>query len=135
MQILEGVEWRISQPDCNGPKQQSVDIVPEMHLIVFRSRLIYNHIDMNQYLLKRPITSCTGCKKRTFRMLLEPQWTGSITSSRLFLCLKIDFFGRFLLRLSLIKPSLAMSIVKFIHRAFNFGYDFVLLVHFFWDRL
>ena len=68
-------------------------------------------------------------------MLLEPQCPGSITSSWHPLCLEIDFFGRFLLRLSLIKPSLAMSMVKFIHRSFNFGYDFVLLVHFFWDTV
>ena len=39
------------------------------------------------------------------------------------------FFGRFLL--SLVKPSQVMSMVKFITTAFNFGYDFVLLVHFF----
>ena len=30
-------------------------------------------------------------KKRTFIMLLEPQCTGSITSSRLPLCLEINF--------------------------------------------
>ena len=44
-------------------------------------------------------------------------------------------FGRFLLRLSLIKPSQVMFMVKFSSTALNFDYDFVLLVHFFWDTL
>ena len=39
-------------------------------------------------------------------------------------------FGRFLLRLSLIKPTQVMFMVKFSPTALNFGYDFVLLVHF-----
>ena len=45
------------------------------------------------------------------------------------------FFGRFLLRLNLIKPSQVRFMVKFSPRTLNFGYDFVLLlivlVHFF----
>ena len=41
-----------------------------------------------------------------------------------------NFFGRFLLRLSRINSFQVMSMVKFIPTAFNFGYDFVLLVHF-----
>ena len=41
------------------------------------------------------------------------------------------FFGRFLLRLSRIKRPQVMSMVKFSPTALNFGYDFVLLVHFF----
>ena len=40
------------------------------------------------------------------------------------------FFGRFLLRLSRINLPQVMSIVKFSPIALNFGYDFVLLVHF-----
>ena len=40
------------------------------------------------------------------------------------------FFGRFLLRLSRIKRPQVMSMVKFSPIALNFGYDFVLLVHF-----
>ena len=36
--------------------------------------------------------TCTGCpKKRTFRMLLEPQCTGSNTSNRHPLCMEINF--------------------------------------------
>ena len=41
------------------------------------------------------------------------------------------FFGRFLLRLSRIKRPQSMSTVKFSPTTLNFGYDFVLLVHFF----
>ena len=41
------------------------------------------------------------------------------------------FFGRFLLRLSLIKSSQVMFMVKYSLTPLNFGYDFVLLVHFF----
>ena len=44
------------------------------------------------------------------------------------------FFGRFLLRLSRIKRPQVMSMVKFSPIALNFGYDFVLLVHFFGTR-
>ena len=40
------------------------------------------------------------------------------------------FFGRFLLRLGRIKSSQVMSMVKFGPEALNFGYDFVILVHF-----
>ena len=39
-------------------------------------------------------------------------------------------FGCFVLRLSLIKPSQVMFMVKFSATALNFDYDFVLLVHF-----
>ena len=70
-------------------------------------------------------------KKRTFRMLLEPQCAGSITSSRHPLVSENQFFGRFLLRLSLIKPSQVIFTIKFSPTALNFGCDFVLLVHFF----
>ena len=75
-------------------------------------------------------------QKITYRMLwrVELQCTGSITSSRHPLCLEINFFGRFLPRLSLIKPSQVMLMVKFSPTALNFGFDFVLLVHF-WDTL
>ena len=41
------------------------------------------------------------------------------------------FFGRFFLRLSRIKRSQVMWMVKFSPTALNFGYDFLLLVHFF----
>ena len=71
-------------------------------------------------------------KRRTFRMLLEPQCTGSITRTRHSLCLEINFFGRSLLQLSLIKPSQVIFMIKFSPTALNFGYDFVLLVHFLW---
>ena len=40
------------------------------------------------------------------------------------------FFGRFLLRLSLIQPSQVILMVEFSPTSFNFGYDFVLLIHF-----
>ena len=40
------------------------------------------------------------------------------------------FFCRFLLRLGRIKRSQVMSMVEFCPIALNFGYDFVLLVHF-----
>ena len=64
-------------------------------------------------------------------MLLEPQQcTGSIISSRHPLVSENQFFGRFLLRLSLIKPSQVIFTIKFSPTALNFGYDFVLLVHF-----
>ena len=63
-------------------------------------------------------------------MLLEPQCTGSNTSNRHPLCMECNFLGRFLLRLSLIKPSQVMFMVKFSPTALNFDYDFVLLVHF-----
>ena len=43
-------------------------------------------------------------------------------------------FGRFLLRLSRIKPSQVIFMVKFCRTVLNFGYDFVLLVHFFWGH-
>ena len=46
-----------------------------------------------------------------------------------------QYFGRFLLRISMIKHPQVMSMVKFSPIALNFGYDFVLLVHFFWDTL
>ena len=39
-------------------------------------------------------------------------------------------FGRFLLKISRIKLPQVMSMVKFSPIALNFGYDFVLLVHF-----
>ena len=51
------------------------------------------------------------------------------------MCLKNNFFGSFLLRLSLIKPSQVIFMVKFSPTAHNIGYDFVLLVHFFGDTL
>ena len=40
------------------------------------------------------------------------------------------FFGRLFLRLSRIKPSKVMVMVKFSPTALNFGYDFVLIVYF-----
>ena len=40
------------------------------------------------------------------------------------------FFGRFLLRLSLIKPNQVIFMIKFSPTALNFGYDLVLLEHF-----
>ena len=40
------------------------------------------------------------------------------------------FFGRFLLRLSMIKSFQVMFMVKFSPTPLNFGYDFVLSVHF-----
>ena len=60
-------------------------------------------------------------------MLLEPRYTGSITSGWHHLGLESVFFGRFLLRLSRIKRPRVMSMVKFGPIALNF----VLLVHFF----
>ena len=45
------------------------------------------------------------------------------------------FCGRFLLRLSRIKRPQVMLTVKFNPIALNFGNDFVLLEHFFWDTL
>ena len=45
------------------------------------------------------------------------------------------FFNCFLQRLSRIKRPQVMSMVKLSPIALNFGYDFVLLVHFFWDTL
>ena len=45
------------------------------------------------------------------------------------------FFGRFLLGLGRIKRPQVMSMVEFSPTALNFGYDFVLLVHLFWDTL
>ena len=72
-----------------------------------------------------------GCpKKRTFRMLLEPQCTGSITTSRHPLCLEIVFLVVSYYWLSRIKRSQAMFRGKIGPTALNFGYDFVLLVHF-----
>ena len=65
--------------------------------------------------------------KRTFRMLLEPHCTGSNTICRHPLCLEIDFFGRFLLS-RIKRPHVN---VKFSPIALNFGYNFVLIVHFF----
>ena len=40
------------------------------------------------------------------------------------------FFGRFLPRLSLMKPSQVIFMIKFSPTALNFGYDFVLFLHF-----
>ena len=54
---------------------------------------------------------------------LNHQWLAPLDSGK---C----FFGRFLLRLGRIKRSQAMYMVKFSPIALNFGYDFVLLVHF-----
>ena len=68
-------------------------------------------------------------------MPLNPQCTGSITSSRHPLCLEINFFSRFLLRLSRIKPSQVMYVVKFGTTVLNVGYDFSLLVHFLGHRV
>ena len=45
------------------------------------------------------------------------------------------FFGHFFLRLSRIKRSQVMWMVKFSPRALNFVYDFVLLAHFLGDTL
>ena len=70
-------------------------------------------------------------QKNTHRMLLEPWCTGSIISGWAW---KV-FFGRFLLILSRIKRPQVMSMVKFCPTALNFGYAFVLLVHFFRDTL
>ena len=44
-------------------------------------------------------------------------------------------FGHFLLTLSRIKRPQVMFMVKFSPTVLNFGYDFVLLVHFIWDTL
>ena len=86
-------------------------------------------------------------KKGTFRMLLEPRCTRSITSSwhpshpdSDELLSANDFFGRFLVRLlSKIKRSQVMSIGHFGPPALNFGYDFWALAtfwsHFFWNTL
>jgi len=92
-------------------------------------------ISMTQSPLKRKVIvkqkhRHTGCPKITHRMLLEPQCTGSIKNNWHLLYLEINF-GRFLLRLSLIKPSQVMFMVKFSPTALNFGCDFALLVHFF----
>ena len=70
-------------------------------------------------------------KKCTFRMLLEPEYTGSITSSWHPLCLEMNFLVVSTIRISLIKPSQVMFMVKFSPTALKFGYDFVLIVHFF----
>ena len=68
-------------------------------------------------------------KKVTFRMLLEPRYTRSITSSLRPSHPDLDelvsanyFFGHFLL--SRIKPSKVMSIEQFGPAAPNFGWDF-----------
>ena len=58
---------------------------------------------------------------------LNYQWLASFGPGK---CL----FGRFFLRLSMIKRYQVMSMVKFSPIALNFGYDFVLLVHFFGTR-
>ena len=52
-------------------------------------------------------------KKGTNRMLLEPQCTGSITSSKHALGLGNVYFARFLLRLSRIKCTQDISMGKF----------------------
>ena len=70
---------------------------------------------------------CTGCPKK-YIMLLEPWCTDSITSQWLAPLGPRSVFGGFLL---LVKTKL-MSMVKFSPTALNFGYDLVLLVHFFW---
>ena len=72
---------------------------------------------------------CTGCpKKLTFRMLLEPRCTRSITSSQHLVQPDFDepvsgicFSGRFFLGLSRIKRSQVKSIAKFGPVALNFG--------------
>ena len=69
-------------------------------------------------------------KKCTNSMLLVLWRTGSITSGWYHLGLRSVFWCFFLLRLSRIKSTQAMSIVKFSPTALNFCYDFVLLVHF-----
>ena len=89
---------------------------------------------------KRPVWSCQNDfltiyiqgvpKKLTFSLLLEPRCTGSITSGWHHLSLE-SVFCRFLLRLSRITRLQVMSMVKFSPIALNFGYDFILLVHFF----
>ena len=64
------------------------------------------------------------------RMMLEPWCTGSITSGRHPLGLE-NVFGRLIiLRLCRIMCSPVMCLVKFSPTAFNFSYDFVLLVTF-----
>ena len=74
---------------------------------------------------------CTGCPKKTHFQnaagatvhWLNHDLTAPLVSGDWFL-------GRFLLRLSRIKRPQVMSMVKFSPIALNFGYDFVLLVHF-----
>ena len=63
-------------------------------------------------------------------MLLEPEYTGSITSSWHPLCLEMNFLVVSTIRISLIKPSQVMFMVKFSPAALSFVYDFVLLVLF-----
>ena len=87
-------------------------------------------LDCYNYIPKTPHTGCP--KKRTFKMLLLPTQSPVAYTP----CVWKSIFGRFLLRLSLIKPSRVMfSRVKFNPTALNFGYGFVLLVYFFWDTL
>ena len=63
-------------------------------------------------------------------MLLELWCTGSITSGWHQLGLESVFWS-FLTKTEQDQaPPKAMSIIKFSHTALNFGYDFVLLVHF-----
>ena len=64
--------------------------------------------------------------------MLEPQCTALAQSQEAGTpCVWKLIFGRFLLRLSLIKPSQVMFMVRFSPTSLNFGYDFVLLVQFF----
>ena len=69
-------------------------------------------------------------------MLLDPHCTGSITSGRhpLSLVSGNRFIGRFSLKLSLIKPSKVMYMVKNWPTVLNFNYDFTTST-FFWDTL
>ena len=69
-------------------------------------------------------------------MLIEGHWSHGAQAQSPALavgttCAWNVFFGRFLLRLSRIKRPQVMSMVKLSPIALNFGYDFVLLVHFF----
>ena len=80
----------------------------------------------------RTDVKCTGCPKKTHFQnavgatvhLLNHKLPAPLVSRN-------EFFGRFLLKLSLIKPSQVMYMVKFSPTALNFGYDFVLIVDFF----
>ena len=59
---------------------------------------------------------------------LNHQWLALLGPEKCFFC-------RFLLSLGRIKRSKVMSMVKFSPIALNSGYDFVLLVNFYWDTL
>ena len=78
------------------------------------------------------------CRVSQNNALSECYWTHSALAQSPVAdtpCVWQSIFGSFLLRLSRIKPSQVVYMVKFGSTVLNFAYDFFFISKFFWDTL